>query len=174
MQQEERKKCCDHLWGSRPLRHLPVVPDSLFLALAKTWVPSLQPEAPSVLRGTGLRCCAGGTWCPRAGWQGPWPSAGCSPADAGRVPPPSGGFPCGEETVLKRRGYSAGGGGPQDLTRPVRQQGDGKWRCHRAEGGGRRAPGAQTSNRSSGPDLDACVGDGRVSGEGPRKSQGEH
>lgn len=29
----KREKCCDSLWGSRPLRHLPAVPDSLFLAL---------------------------------------------------------------------------------------------------------------------------------------------
>lgn len=75
----KREKCCDRLWGSRPLRHLPAVPDSLFLALAKTWVPALRPEAPTALRGARLSCCAGCTWCPRAGWQGPRPSAGCSP-----------------------------------------------------------------------------------------------
>lgn len=120
------------------------VPDSLFLAPAKTWVPSLWPEAPTALRGARLSCCAGGTWCPRVGWQGPRPTAGCSPADAGRVRLSSGGLPCGNETVLKRRGYSAGGaaGGfcPQDLTSPVRQAG--RRETVLPQGGGRRAEGS--------------------------------
>lgn len=136
----KREKCCDRLWGSRPLRHLPAVPDSLFLALAKTWVPALWPEAPTALRGARLSCCAGCTWCPRAGWQGPRPSAGCSPAGAGRVRSPSGGMPCTEDTALKLWGCSArrvaGRFCPRDLTSPVRQRGDGKRCRHRAEGGG--------------------------------------
>lgn len=139
MQQEERLKDCEPFWDLGPVKHLPLVTDSLVLASLRSGFPPCSQKSPRPLAAQS-RVAVPGTWCCWARWQNPRLSAGCPPGYGGMGRLPSEDFPCEKWTTFKHLEGTQHSGDtdwfcPQDLMSPIRQSWEKGKSCIRASKG---------------------------------------